>query len=105
MTTTSTDLESLQWYKVKLSHPHHHGQVVFRSLSERRAKAWLQNRYPRGSEAYLEYPDGRTMAYEHERQGENGTDVELWDSFDPEAWIPPDTQAPPGDSVWADREG
>lgn len=97
--------QDMAWWKVKLSHPTHHRKVVFRSLSEKRARAFVVNRFPRGSEAYLESPDGTTEHYEAERQGHQGTDVELWQPFDPDTWIPPDTQTPPGETMWADKEG
>lgn len=97
--------EDLDWYYVKLTHPNHHKKVVFRSVSKNRAERFLVNRYPRGSEAYLEYPDGSTYHYEHERQGPLGVDVEAWAPFDPNSWIPPDTQAPPGENAWSDKEG
>ena len=94
-----------QFHFVKLTHPNHHGRIVFRSISEQRARNFIQNRYPRGSEAYLELADGTTHHHEAERTGENGTDAEAWAAFDPETWIPPEQAAPPGDSEWADKEG
>lgn len=92
-------------WMVKLSHPDFHKRVVFRSISEKRARTWLTNRYPRGSEAYLESPDGATEHYEHERQGEYGMDADQWAPFDPESFQPVGQMAPPGESEWADKEG
>lgn len=94
-----------QPWKVKLSHPDFHRRTVFRSISEKRARTWLQNRYPRGSEAYLESPDGTTEHYEHERQGEYGMDADQWAPFDPDSFQPVSMGEPPGESEWADREG
>jgi hypothetical protein len=94
-----------QFHLVKLTHPNHHGRIVFRSISEARAKRFVQDRYPRGSEAYLEHPDGTAEHYEAERTGEFGMDAEPWAPFDPEAWVPPEQAPPPGDSEWADKEG
>jgi hypothetical protein len=103
--TAPTVSDKPQFYKVRLTHPSHNRKTVFRSVSPTRAQAFVENRFPRGSEAYLESPDGVTTHYEAERQGENGTDAEKWAPFDPDSWEPVDTQSPPGDSPWADKEG
>lgn len=111
MTTTKQDSTVAvpdgkpEFYKVKLSHPDHHGRTVFRSISLKRARSFVERRYPRGSEAYLEHPDGATHHYEHERQGENGTDADQWAPFDPASFQPVGQAPPPGDTIWADREG
>ena len=97
--------EDLDWYFVRLTHPNHNKKVVFRSVSKNRAEDFLMRRYPRGSEAYIQYPDGTTHHYERERQGELGVDHDPWAEFDPDSWIPPDSQAPPGESAWSDKEG
>lgn len=94
-----------QFNKVILTHPKLMGQTVFRSISETRARAWLEAHYPRGSEAYLQLTNGSTEHYEAERRGENGTDADRWQPFDPADWVPAEQQAPPGDSEWADKEG
>lgn len=94
-----------QFFKVVLTHPNLHSKVVFRSISQERAETWLMNHYPRGSEAHLVSPTGDTTHYEAERQGENGMHADKWASFDPDAWLPVDMNPPPGDSVWADKEG
>jgi hypothetical protein len=97
--------EDLDWYKVRLTHHMHNRKVLFRSVSEKRARKFLTNRFPRGSEAYLELPDGSEEHYEHERAGEMGTDAEQWQPFNHEDWIPPDSMVPPGESAWSDKEG
>jgi len=102
---STTVSDAPEFYKVKLSHPNHNRRTVFRSISEQRARMFVQNRYPRGSEAYLEHPDGTTEHYEAERQGDNGMHADQWASFDPDSWVPQDQAPPPGDSVWADKEG
>jgi hypothetical protein len=94
-----------QWFLVKLTHRSMNGRIVFRSTSEKRAQAWLAAHYPRGSEAYLESPDGSLTHYEGERSGEHGADAEQWGEFDPESWNPPDQAAPPGQDEWSDKEG
>jgi hypothetical protein len=97
--------EDLDWYKVRLTHHTHNRKVLFRSVSEKRARKFLADRFPRGSEAYLELPDGSEEHYEHERQGDMGTDTEAWQPFNHEEWVPPDSMVPPGESAWSDKEG
>lgn len=99
----STETEP-QWYKVVSSFPEDRGRVLFRSVSEKRARAFVQNRFPRGSEAHLALPDGSFESYEAERQGEHGQDTDFWADFDPESWKPPAQQEPPGQSAWGDVE-
>lgn len=93
-----------QWHKVRSSFPTDQGRVLFKSVSEARARQFIERRFPRGSEAYLELPDGSFQHYEHERQGEHGQDAERWGAFDPESWKPPAEQEPPGQSEWGDVE-
>jgi hypothetical protein len=92
-------------WQVRLSHPSERKRVVFSSISERRARRFVANRYPRGSEAYLESPDGKFEHYEQERTGPHGEDAEQWGEFDPESYKPPEEQAPPGEAAWQDVEG
>jgi hypothetical protein len=92
-------------YKVKLSHPLSHRKTVFNTVSERRARAFIANRFPRGEEAYLELPDGSTESYAAERAGPYGEDMDQWQPFDPDTYKPPEEQDPPGQSAWADVEG
>lgn len=106
--TSGTQVEKAKGpdrFKVKLTHPLERQRTVFSSVSEKRARRFIQNRYPRGEEAYLELPDGTTQSYQHEREGEHGEDSDLWAAFDPSSWIPPEEAAPPGESAWADVEG
>jgi hypothetical protein len=91
-------------YKVRLSHPLSQRRVVFSSISENRARRFVENRFPRGEEAYLELPDGSTEAYQAERSGPYGEDVDLWAPFDPDSWKPPEEAEAPGQSAWADVE-
>jgi hypothetical protein len=91
-------------FKVRLSHPDERKKTVFSSISEKRARRFISNRYPRGEEAYLELPDGSTESYQHEREGERGEDAEQWAEFDPESWLPPNEAPPPGEAAWADVE-
>lgn len=107
-TTTSTSKSSdgppTARYKVRLSHPLSNKRTVFSSVSETRARRFVANRFPRGEEAYLEGPDGTTESYQEERAGPYGEDVEKWQPFDPEAYVPPEEAEPPGQSAWADVE-
>lgn len=91
-------------FQVRLSHPGERKKVVFSSISENRARRLIQNRYPRGSEAYLEKPDGTFEHYEHERTGPHGEDADQWGEFDPESYVPPDEAQPPGEAAWQDVE-
>lgn len=106
-TATKTEAETQQpgRWKVRLSHPNERKKTVFSSVSETRARTYIINHFPRGSEAYLEAPDGSTQSYEHERQGENGQDAERFAEFDPDSYQPVEEQSPPGTSAWADVEG
>jgi hypothetical protein len=90
---------------VRLSHPLERRKAVFSSVSEKRARAFIANRFPRGTEAYLESPAGVTESYQQERTGPYGEDVEQWAPFDPDAYKPPEEVAAPGESAWADVEG
>ena len=92
-------------WKVRLSHPLQRRRVVFSSVSEARARARIANNYPRGTEAYLESPDGKTYSYQQERTGPYGEDAEQWADFNPDDYQPPEEAAPPGESAWADTEG
>lgn len=92
-------------FQVRLSHPNERKKVVFSSISEKRARNFIANRYPRGSEAYLETPSGTFEHYEAERSGPHGEDAEQWGEFDPESYRPPEEQSPPGEAAWQDVEG
>lgn len=94
-----------QFHKVRLTHPNHNRKVVFRSVSESRARDFVEKRFPRGSEVYVESPDGVTTHYEAERTGERGQDAEKWQPFDPTQWYAPEEAVPPGQDAWADKEG
>ena len=102
---SGADPDAPQFFKVVATHPHLNGRVFFRSVSEQRARAWLQAHYPRGSEAHLVTPTGDTHHYEAERTGERGADVDVWQPFDPSDWTPVEQAPPPGQDVWSDAEG
>jgi len=108
-TTTSdngtADSPPTERWNVKLSHPLERKRRVFSSVSETRARRFIENRYPRGEEAYLESPSGATESYQAERAGPYGEDMDQWQPFDPDKWQPPEEAMPPGESAWADVEG
>ena len=91
-------------FKVRSSFPTDNKRVLFSTVSEKRARRFVENRFPRGEEAYIELPDGSTEAFQMERAGPYGEDMEQWAPFDPESWVPPAEQEPPGESAWADIE-
>ena len=91
-------------FKVVSSHNRDQGRVLFSSVSEKRARAFVQNRFPRGEEAHLVLPNGSAESYQHERTGPHGEDVDQWAPFDPSAWRPPQEQPPPGETAWQDVE-
>lgn len=91
-------------YTVRLTHPLERKRVVFSSISERRARRFIANRYPRGEEAYLELPDGSIQSYQAERSGPHGEDLDQWADFDPDSWLPPEEAPPPGEAAWQDVE-
>lgn len=103
--TPAPEKKGPAFFKVNLTHPDHHNRTVFRSVSESRARKWLADHFPRGSEAHLVSPDGTIVSHEAERAGENGADAEKFAPFDPTTWVPTNEAPPPGDSEWADKEG
>ena len=104
-TLATLDEPPVERWTVRMTHPTLFGRIVFSSVSERRARNFIERRYPRGSEAHLVAPDGTIESYEHERSGPYGTDEPQWAEFDPASWNPPEYGSPPGETEWADREG
>jgi hypothetical protein len=92
-------------YKVRSSFPLDQRKQLFSTVSEARARRFISNRFPRGEEAFLEKPDGSTESFQQERTGPYGEDMDQWQPFDPDSWLPPAEQSPPGESAWADVEG
>lgn len=99
------DATELKFWRVLSSFPTDMDRVLFRSISERRARAWLERHCPRGEEMHLKGPDGKFESYVSERSGPRGEDMDPWQTFDPKSWRPPAEQEPPGDTAWADMEG
>lgn len=94
------------YYKVRVSHPASNKRTVFRSIDEGRARTWLAAHSPRGEEFYLESPDGTTESHVVGRQHpDTGAVIDSWQPFNPEDYVPPESQPPPGDAGWPDVEG
>lgn len=91
---------------VRLAHPDDRKRVVFSSVSEQRARNHVVNKYPRGTTAYLEGPDGRTQEYAAGRlDPDTGIETDEWADFDPDSYSPSALATAPGNSEWADTEG
>jgi hypothetical protein len=102
----SSAKQKASFYLVKVSNPVNNGRIVFRSVSEKRAMAWVVAHCPRGSEFYLEAPDGTITSYEQERTGEKGADVEQWAPYDPSEYVSPELNQTANQSdPWSDSEG
>lgn len=79
-------------------------RVLFRSVSEKRARAWLETHAPRGSDILLSKPDGTYESYEAERTGEKGADVDTWQPYDPSDYKRPEQASESAVDEWADVE-
>jgi len=79
-------------------------RVLFRSVSEKRARNWLETHAPRGGDILLSKPDGSYESYEAERTGEKGADVDQWQPFDPADYARPETASEIAPDEWADVE-
>jgi hypothetical protein len=79
-------------------------RVLYSSVSEKRAKKWVEDHCPRGSHFMLVSPDGETSSYEHERLtgGPRGEDVEAWQPFDRDAYQAPELNPVNVNDPWAD---
>ena len=91
-------------YKVVVSNKIAGDRVLFSSVSQKRARAFVEQRCPRGSHFHVQAPDGSMESYEHERHtgGPQGEDVEAWQSFDRDAYQAPDLSPVNTADPWAD---
>jgi hypothetical protein len=89
-------------YKVIVSNNMTGDRVLFSSLSEKRAKAWIEGHCPRGSHFFLLAPDGSMQSYEAERTGVQGEDAEPWAEFDRDAYQAPTLAPINTNDPWAD---
>jgi hypothetical protein len=79
-------------------------RVLFRSVSEKRARGWLETHAPRGGDILLSKPDGTYESYEQERTGDKGADVDQWQAFDPADYTRPEQASEVAPDEWADVE-
>lgn len=89
-------------YKVIVSNNMAGDRVLFSSVSEARAKAWIEGHCPRGSHFFLLAPDGKMQSYEAERTGAQGEDVDQWAEFDRDAYQAPTLAPVNTNDPWAD---
>jgi hypothetical protein len=80
------------------------GRVFFSSVSQARAKAWIEARCPRGTHWFLMTPDGEMLSYEAERLtgGPQGEELDAWQPFDRDAYQAPELEPVNTHDPWAD---
>ena len=91
-------------YRVVVSNNMAGDRVLFSSVSQTRAKAWIEGHCPRGSHSFLLAPDGSMSSYEAERLtgGPQGEDLEAWQPFDRQAYQAPELAPVNTNDPWAD---
>jgi hypothetical protein len=91
-------------YKVLVSNNTHGDRTLFSSVSENRARKYVEDRCPRGQHFFVRSPDGTDMSYEHERHtgGPQGEDVDVWQAFDRAAYQAPTLEPVNSNDPWAD---
>jgi hypothetical protein len=79
-------------------------RVLFSSVSQARAKKWIEDHCPRGSHFYLENPDGSMLAYEADRAtgGPQGEDLDTWQTFNRDEYQAPELSPVNVNDPWAD---
>lgn len=105
MSEATTEATPEFWY-VRVSNPQALGRALFRSVSEQRARSWVETHVPHGEEVYLESPSGEKYAYHKGRlDGKYGVPAEEWAEFDPSKYVQPNMPQEAPQSAWADLEG
>jgi hypothetical protein len=91
-------------YKVIVSLKAAGDRTLFSSVSEKRARKYVEDHCPRGQHFFVLAPDGSMWSYEHERLsgGPQGEDVEAWQEFDRDAYQAPDLAPVNTNDPWAD---
>jgi hypothetical protein len=91
-------------YRVVVSNKIAGDRVLFSSTSQKRARAYVERNCPRGQHFFVLAPDGSMESYEHERHtgGTRGEDVEVWQTFDRDAYQAPDLSPVNTNDPWAD---
>lgn len=100
----STGAKNPPRYKVVVSDPNARDRTLFSSVSEKRAREYVEKNCPRGSHFFVLSPDGSMHSYEHERHsgGPQGEDIEAWQPFDRDAYSSPELQPSSVNDPWAD---
>jgi hypothetical protein len=91
-------------YKVIVSNSLAGDRVLMSSVSEKRARNYVEQKCPRGQHFFVQSPDGTMSSYEQERLtgGAQGEDVEAWQDFDRDAYQAPDLSPVNTNDPWAD---
>jgi hypothetical protein len=100
----ATSAGSVARYKVIVSNSMAGDRVLYSSVSEKRARKYVEDKCPRGQHFFVLSPDGSMSSYEQERLtgGPQGEDVEAWQSFDRDAYQAPDLSPVNSNDPWAD---
>lgn len=104
MTGKDAKASAPQRYRVVVSLKTAGDRVLFSSVSEKRARKYVEEHCPRGSHFFVLSPDGSMHSYEHERHtgGPQGEDVEVWQPFDRDAYQAPELTPVNTNDPWAD---
>jgi hypothetical protein len=95
-----------EFYYVRVANPNANKRALFRSISESRARTWVETHVPTGEEVYLESPNGTMQSYQKGRlDGNYGLEAPEWAPFDPDQYVQASSLEAPGQSAWADAEG
>jgi hypothetical protein len=91
-------------YKVIVSDPTANDRTLFSSVSQNRARTWVEQHVPRGQHVFVLNPDGSMDGYEFERisGGPQGEDVEMWQPFDRDEYSSPELTPVNVHDPWAD---
>lgn len=91
-------------FRVMVSHKGTGDRTLFSSVSESRARRFVEQRCPRGSHFFVRNPDGTDWSYEHERLtgGPQGEELDAWQPFDREAYQAPTLEPVNTNDPWAD---
>ncbi len=91
-------------YRVIVSNNMAGDRVLFSSVSQKRARKWVEDHCPRGQHFFVLGPDGSMESYEAERAsgGPQGEDVEMWSEFDRDSYQAPKLDPVNTNDPWAD---
>lgn len=100
----STGAKNPPRYKVIVSDPNARDRVLFSSVSEKRARKYVEDNCPRGQHFFVQNPDGSMWSYEHERHtgGPQGEDIDVWQEFDRNSYSSPELVPVNVHDPWAD---